>query len=97
MSTRVPAIVTTSYRYKRPPRKRKPVAIEAPAVVTANPGSTRPDSGKGGPEVRDRHRPGGEGEVRRRARHDAGGAPAARRCRRRAVARAGAPGDRQGP
>jgi hypothetical protein len=28
-------IVTTHYRYKRPPRKRKAVAIEAPAVVTA--------------------------------------------------------------
>ena len=32
MSTRVPAIVTTSYRYKRPPRKRKAVALEAPAI-----------------------------------------------------------------
>jgi hypothetical protein len=28
-------IVTTTYRYKRPLRKRKTVAIEAPAVVTA--------------------------------------------------------------
>jgi hypothetical protein len=28
------AIVTTAYRYKRPPRKRKAVALEAPAVVT---------------------------------------------------------------
>jgi hypothetical protein len=27
------AIVTTSYRYKRPPRKRKAVALEVPAVV----------------------------------------------------------------
>jgi hypothetical protein len=26
-------IVTTTYRYKRPPRKRKAVAVEAPAVV----------------------------------------------------------------
>ena len=26
-------IVTTHYRYKRPPRKRKPVAIQVPAVV----------------------------------------------------------------
>jgi hypothetical protein len=26
-------IVTTHYRYKRPPRKRKAVAVEAPAVV----------------------------------------------------------------
>jgi hypothetical protein len=34
------AIVTTSYRYKRPPRKRKPVAIEAPAIVTAKAAAT---------------------------------------------------------
>ena len=27
-------IVTTHFRYKRPPRKRKAVAIEGPAVVT---------------------------------------------------------------
>jgi hypothetical protein len=27
-------IVTYAHRYKRPPRKRKPVALEAPAVVT---------------------------------------------------------------
>jgi hypothetical protein len=27
--------VTTHYRYKRPPRKRKAVALEAPAIVTA--------------------------------------------------------------
>ena len=27
--------VTASYRYKRPPRKRKAVVIEAPTVVTA--------------------------------------------------------------
>jgi hypothetical protein len=27
------AIITTHYRYKRPPRKRKPVALEAPAGV----------------------------------------------------------------
>jgi hypothetical protein len=31
------AIVTSTYRYKRPPGKRKPVAIEAPAVVTIDP------------------------------------------------------------
>jgi hypothetical protein len=28
-------IVTTHYRYKRPPRKRKPVALEVPAIVRA--------------------------------------------------------------
>ncbi len=27
-------IVTTQYRYKRPPKKRKPVAIKVPEVVT---------------------------------------------------------------
>jgi hypothetical protein len=27
-------IVTSTYRYKRPPRKRKPVLIEVPAIVT---------------------------------------------------------------
>jgi hypothetical protein len=41
-------IVTTHYRYKRPPRKRKAVALEAPAIVTAK-GSRRPPpvGGKG--------------------------------------------------
>jgi hypothetical protein len=28
-------IVTTHYRYKRPPGRKKPVALEVPAVVTA--------------------------------------------------------------
>jgi hypothetical protein len=28
-------IVRTAYRYKRPPGKRKPVALEVPAVITA--------------------------------------------------------------
>jgi hypothetical protein len=28
-------IVTTTYRYKRPPRKRKAVALEVPAIVKA--------------------------------------------------------------
>ena len=27
-------IITTHYRYKRPPRKRKAVALDAPAIVT---------------------------------------------------------------
>jgi hypothetical protein len=39
-------IVHYEYRYKRPPRKKKPVAIEGPAVVrakpTRRPGNTRP-------------------------------------------------------
>jgi hypothetical protein len=28
-------VVRTSYHYKRPPRRKKPVALEVPAVVTA--------------------------------------------------------------
>jgi hypothetical protein len=28
-------IVRTSYRYKRPPKRKKPVTIEGPAVITA--------------------------------------------------------------
>ena len=39
------SIVTTHYRYKRPPRKRKPVALEGPAVVTAK-SSRRPTWGR---------------------------------------------------
>jgi hypothetical protein len=34
-------IVTTHYRYRRPPRKRKVGALEAPAIVTAK-SSRRP-------------------------------------------------------
>ena len=29
----MPHIVTSTYRYKRPPRKRKAVALEVPAIV----------------------------------------------------------------
>jgi hypothetical protein len=39
-------IVTTHYRYKRPPRKRKAVTLEVPAIVTAK-GSRRPVWGLG--------------------------------------------------
>jgi hypothetical protein len=35
-------IVTTHYRYKRPPRKRKAVALEAPAIVTAKSSRSQP-------------------------------------------------------
>jgi hypothetical protein len=28
-------IVRTAYRYKRPPKRKKPVALEVPAVITA--------------------------------------------------------------
>jgi hypothetical protein len=38
------AIVTTHYRYKRPPRKRRAVALETPAVVTTK-SSRRPVGG----------------------------------------------------
>jgi hypothetical protein len=38
-------IVTTHYRYKRAPWKRKAVALEAPAIVSrASKHSTRPPS-----------------------------------------------------
>ncbi len=33
--TSMTRIVTTTYRYKRPPRKRKPVALEVPTIVRA--------------------------------------------------------------
>jgi hypothetical protein len=29
------AVVTSTYRYKRPPRKKKAVALEVPAIVRA--------------------------------------------------------------
>ena len=37
------SIVHYEYRYKRPPRKKKPVALEVPAVVRAKP-TRRPRS-----------------------------------------------------
>jgi hypothetical protein len=43
-------IVTTAYRYKRPPRKRKAIALEAPAVVTTK-NSRRPVLGETAAEV----------------------------------------------
>jgi hypothetical protein len=46
MATR---IVRTAYRYKRPPGKRKPVALEVPAVVTAKK-QPPPDWGKAAAE-----------------------------------------------
>jgi hypothetical protein len=46
----VTRIVTTTYRYKRPSRKRKAVALEAPAIVTAK-SSRRPASGETAAEV----------------------------------------------
>jgi hypothetical protein len=41
-------IVTTHYRYKRPPKKRKPVLLEVPAIVTkraASPQASAPKPG----------------------------------------------------
>ena len=32
-------IVTSTYRYKRPPRKRKAVPLQVPAIVRSGPGS----------------------------------------------------------
>ena len=34
-------IVTSTYRYKRPPRKRKAVPLEGPAIVTKRSASVR--------------------------------------------------------
>jgi hypothetical protein len=39
-------IVTTAYRYKRPPRKRKAVALDVPAIVTTK--RSRRSIGEGG-------------------------------------------------
>ena len=95
-------IVTSTYRYKRPPRKRKAVPLEGPAIVRkgAAPQQASAPSRRRQPTMTASRRSsprGGRGrDHRRRARHDAGGAPAARRCRRRAVPRDRAPGHRQG-
>ena len=35
MQAAMSAIVTSTYRYKRPPRRRKPVALEVLAIVRA--------------------------------------------------------------
>ena len=43
-------IVTTHYRYKRPPGRKKPVALEVPAVVTAK-SSRRPIGEKAAAEM----------------------------------------------
>jgi hypothetical protein len=45
------AIVTSTYRYKRPPRKQ-PVAIEAPAIITVDPKTRVPEKGRR-PSLRD--------------------------------------------
>ena len=47
-------IVTSTYRYKRPPRKRKAVAIEAPAIVTTK-NSRRPGMAAAEVSVTARH------------------------------------------
>ena len=45
-------IVTYAHRYKRPPRKRKAVALEAPAVVTAKSSRRLSLGGRAAAEVR---------------------------------------------
>ena len=57
-------IVTTHYRYKPPPRKRKAVPLEAPATVAAK-SSRRPGQGKTAAEVPPNAPPfsGGEGAM----------------------------------
>ena len=44
-------VVRTSYRYKRPPRRKKPVTLEVPAVVTAKK-QPPPDWGKAAAEIK---------------------------------------------
>ena len=43
-------IVRTAYRYKRPPRRKRPVAIEGPAVITGK-SSRRPADSQVAAEV----------------------------------------------
>jgi hypothetical protein len=43
-------IVTTHYRYKRPPRRKKAAALEGPAVVKAASTRTRPKPAPANPE-----------------------------------------------
>ena len=40
-------IVTSTYRYKRPPRKRKAVPLEGPAIVRKGAAPHRPETGTG--------------------------------------------------
>jgi hypothetical protein len=42
-------IVRTTYRYKRPPRRKKPVALEVPAVVKAADPARASKQGRGSP------------------------------------------------
>jgi hypothetical protein len=44
-------IVRTAYRYKRPPRRKKPVTLEVPAVVTAKK-QPPPDWGEAAAEIK---------------------------------------------
>jgi hypothetical protein len=52
-------IVTTSYRYKRPPKKRKAVALDVPAIVTTEksrrsvPGSAAAEAVSQSPRLHD--------------------------------------------
>jgi hypothetical protein len=64
-------IVTTTYRYKRPPRKRKPVEIEGPTVVTTK-SSRRPSlGGKAAAEGTDRLHNGSARSIKHAARGSA--------------------------
>ena len=50
-------LVSTHYRYKRPPRKKKAVALEVPPIVTKRAAKpARATSGQRRPQVGDRHR-----------------------------------------
>ncbi len=65
-------IVTSTYRYKRPPRKKKPVLLEVPAIVTKRAASPQASAPKAAAPANDdrksaivtvKRRPGRFGDV----------------------------------
>ncbi len=98
-------IVTTQYRYKRPPKKRKPVTLAGPAITTVK--SPRGERNKPNPPppANDDDKPSPkqpaivtspEARAIWRGRgYDTGGRPAPGRCRRQAIPRARASSYRQ--
>ena len=50
-------IVTSTYRYKRPPRKKKPVLLEVPAIVTKRAASPQASAPKPAAPANDDRKP----------------------------------------
>jgi len=50
-------IVTSTYRYKRPPKKRKPVLLEVPAIVTKRAASPQASAPKPAAPANDDRKP----------------------------------------